>query len=96
MTARKKPFSGRQLDLFSVAVGVAGNETDSKGVPGEAPVTSASIALSLCGETGADTTERVDDMGGASIVNFDARCWADAFFLGAAVRRAMQIIKGSG
>lgn len=93
MTARKKPFSGRQVDLFSVAVGVAGNETDSKGVAGESPVANASMPLSLCGETGADATESVDDMGGARIVNFDASCWADAFFLGATIRRAMQNIK---
>lgn len=93
ITAKKNPFSGRQVDLFSVAVGVAGNETDSKGAADEIAVANASMPLSLCGETGADATERVDDKGGARIVNFDASCWADAFFLGAAIRGEQRINK---
>ena len=74
MTARKKPLSGRQCDRFSMAVGVAGSEMDSKGVFCDIPVPIESMSRSLCGETGAEATERVEVNGGARMVNFDASC----------------------
>lgn len=81
MTAKKKPFSGRLWDRFSTAVGVAGNDKDSNGMFCDIPVPIESTSRSLCADTGADVTETVDDKGGARVVNLDASCWVEAFFL---------------
>jgi hypothetical protein len=73
MTARKKPFSGRQWERFSVAVGVAGNDMVSY-MFCDIPVPIESTSRSLMSEAGADVTETADDSGGARAVNFVASC----------------------
>jgi len=91
MTAKKKPFSGRQWERFSAAVGVAGSDIDSNDMFCDIPVPLESASRSLCGETGAEVEERVDDSGGPRILNLDPSCWVEAFFLGPVYRLNVSI-----